>query len=63
MYIMDEEDDLNTNEEEKEVKEKDTICPRCGLRSYDDICQACGTPIVDKKDDEDEDYNWREKYR
>ncbi len=44
-------------------KEKDMICPRCGLRSYDEVCQKCGTPIVDKKDDEEEDTNWREKYR
>jgi len=42
---------------------KDPVCPRCGLRSYDGVCQSCGTPIVDKKDDEDEDYNWREKYK
>lgn len=42
---------------------KEPICPRCGLRSYDDICQACGTPIIDKKDDEEEDYDWREKHR
>lgn len=49
--------------EEKETETKDPVCPRCGLRSYDEICQACGTPIVSKKDDEDEDYNWREKHR
>ena len=49
--------------EEKIVEIKDSVCPRCGLRSLDEICQSCGTPIVDKKDDEDEDYNWREKYR
>ena len=52
------------NDENNEIKEeKDAFCPRCGLRSYDDVCQSCGTPIVDKKDDEEEDYNWREKYR
>lgn len=53
-------------EEEKENQEesiKDPVCPRCGLRSYNDICQNCGTPIIDKTDDEEEDYNWREKYR
>jgi ribosomal protein L37E len=55
---MDEE--INTNEE---IDRKEPVCPRCGLRSYDETCQACGTPIVDNKDDEDEDYNWREKYR
>ncbi|HLP86272.1 MAG TPA: hypothetical protein VK153_00115 [Candidatus Paceibacterota bacterium] len=49
------------NEVEKE--QKDSFCPRCGLRSYDDVCQNCGTPIIDNKDDEEEDYNWREKYR
>ncbi|MES2930205.1 MAG: hypothetical protein V4665_00255 [Patescibacteria group bacterium] len=45
-------------------KEKgDTNCPRCGLRSYDTECANCGTPIVDKKDDEDEEYDWRETKR
>lgn len=53
-------EDNNTNEENN-IKEP--ICPRCGLRSYNETCQACGTPIIDKKDDEEEDYNWREKYR
>jgi len=42
---------------------KDMNCPRCGLRSYDDICANCGAPIIDTSDDEEEDYNWREKYR
>jgi ribosomal protein L37E len=53
-------------EEETEIQEsstKEPVCPRCGLRSYDTECQSCGTPIVDKTDDEEEDYNWREKYR
>jgi len=53
-------EDNNTNEENN-VKEP--VCPRCGLRSYDNNCKNCGTPIVDKSDDEEEDYNWREKYR
>jgi len=62
---MDEEDiDNKYGSDEKEPKEvKEPVCPRCGLRSYDEVCQACGTPIVDKKDDEEEDYNWREKYK
>lgn len=50
-------------DEDEEKKQKEPVCPRCGLRSYDENCQACGAPIVDKSDDEDEDYNWREKYR
>jgi hypothetical protein len=54
-------DEDNEKNEETEVKEP--ICPRCGLRSYDEICKNCGTAIVDKKDDEEEDYNWREKHR
>lgn len=55
---------MEENEEEKqEETKKDPVCPRCGLRSFDDICQSCGTPILDKKDDEEEDLNWREKYR
>lgn len=48
---------------EKEVKEKESICPRCGLRSYDEICLNCGTSLVDRSDDEEEEYDWREKYR
>lgn len=51
------------NENQEEIDVKEPVCPRCGLRSYDEICQACGAPIVDKKDDEEEDYDWREKYR
>lgn len=50
-------------ETKKEKVKKDMNCPRCGLRSYDDICANCGAPIIDTSDDEDEDYNWREKYR
>ena len=58
-------------DEDFEIKEennskKEPICPRCGLRSYNEICQVCGTPIVNKKETEedDEEYdNWREKYR
>jgi len=56
--VMDENYDIN-----EENNTKEPICPRCGLRSYDEICQSCGTPIIDKKDDEEEDYDWREKYR
>jgi hypothetical protein len=47
--------------EEKETKEP--ICPRCGLRTYSDECPNCGTPIIDKKDDEEEEYDWREHKR
>ncbi len=50
-------------EELEQQAKKDPICPRCGLRSYDEACANCGTPIVDKNDDEDEEYDWREKKR
>jgi ribosomal protein L37E len=50
-------------EETTEIKKSEPVCPRCGLRSYDSECANCGTPIVDKKDDEDEEYDWREKKR
>lgn len=51
-------------DEETESKEKkEPVCPRCGLRSYDIHCAQCGTPIVDKKDDEEEEYDWREHKR
>lgn len=53
--------------EDEEIKEEssggDSHCPRCGLRSYDDICQNCGSPIVDKTDDEEEEWDWRETKR
>jgi ribosomal protein L37E len=52
---MDDELENNENQDKKEP-----TCARCGLRSYDDICQNCGTPIIDKSDDEDEEYDWRE---
>ena len=54
MYIADNE---QTNEEETS---KDLICPRCGLRLFDEICPNCGTPIIAKADDEDEEYDRRE---
>ncbi len=52
-------------EEETEQKDtkKDPTCPRCGLRSYDSDCPQCGTPIVNKKEDEEEEYDWREHKR
>ncbi|KKP91171.1 MAG: hypothetical protein US04_C0001G0138 [Candidatus Nomurabacteria bacterium GW2011_GWD2_36_14] len=53
------------NEDEiiEESNSPDTQCPRCGLRTYDDVCQSCGSPIISKIDDEEEDYDWREKKR
>lgn len=51
------------NEEIEQNQSNDPICPRCGLRSYSNECAQCGTPIVDKKDEEDEEYDWREKKR
>lgn len=50
-------------ENNKEEDLHEPVCPRCGLRSYDDFCQNCGTPIVDTSDDEEEEYDWREKHR
>ncbi len=56
--------DMDENEEIKEESYKgDSQCPRCGLRSYDDVCQNCGTPIMDDSDDEEEEYDWREHKR
>ena len=56
---------IKMDDENEKIEEttKDPVCPRCGLRSYDEICQNCGTPIVNKTDDEQEDYDWREKHR
>lgn len=50
-------------EELEDATKNDPTCPRCGLRSFDEECANCGTPIVDKKDDEDEEYDWRETKR
>jgi len=44
----------------EEETSKDLICPRCGLRIFEEICPNCGTPIIAKADDEDEEYDWRE---
>ncbi len=49
--------------EDEQVNIKEPTCPRCGLRSYDYQCAQCSTPIVDKKDDDEEEYDWREKKR
>ena len=53
--------------DDEEIKEKyggsDSECPRCGLRSYGDVCPNCGTPIIDNTDDEEEEYDWREHRR
>lgn len=50
-------------DEEEKINQKEPVCPRCGLRSYDSTCPNCGTPIVDNQDDEEEEYDWREKRR
>ena len=55
--IMDEENTI------EKLPREDSSCPRCGLRSYDDMCQNCGAPMVDKTDDEDEEWDWRETKR
>lgn len=56
---MEDEELLNQEEEHS----GDSICPRCGLRTYDSECSNCGTAIVDHKDDEEEEYDWREHKR
>lgn len=58
-YIVGE--DIDENNEAK--SKGDSFCPRCGLRTYEEFCQSCGTPIVDKSDDEEEEYDWRERRR
>lgn len=53
-------------EENLEIKNKDKVCPLCGLRQYGDICANCDTPIeeevdLDKKqEDEYDEYDWRD---
>ena len=57
---MEENNEIDQDKDETTPK-KDPICPSFGLRSYDANCQICGTPIVDK--DEEEEYDWREHKR
>lgn len=50
-------------EDEQQNEEKNTgnlTCPRCGLRILEEVCPHCGTPIIAKADDEDEEYDRRE---
>ncbi len=47
----------------EDEEQNDPKCSRCGLRAFDTTCQKCGAPVVDKSDDEDEEYDWREKKR
>ena len=53
--------------DKEETTTKEPTCPRCGLRSLQEECQNCGTPIIldkkDKEEDEEEYDNWREKKR
>ncbi len=58
---MDDEYQIQENNDSSYAKEP--TCPRCGLRSYEEICSSCNTPILDKKDDEEEEYDWREHKR
>lgn len=49
-------DEFYTNENNEAVHSSDGNCPRCGLRTYDPECQACGTSLsVDKNENEEED--------
>lgn len=51
--------DYDESENNEEISQ-DTTCPRCGLRVLDEICPSCGTPIISKTDEEEEEYDWRE---
>jgi len=51
------------DDEEETIEGNEPVCPRCGLRSYDSVCQNCGAPVVDKKDEEEDEYDWREHKR
>lgn len=58
-------DEFYINENEDNDISSDSNCPRCGLRTYESICPACGTSLsTDKKDEEEEDeYYERRKER
>jgi methionyl-tRNA synthetase len=55
-------DEEETTEEQTQ---DDSICPKCGIRQYGDICQNCGTKLEEdekeKTKDDDDEYDWREK--
>ncbi|MDD3662494.1 MAG: hypothetical protein PHT84_01365 [Candidatus Pacebacteria bacterium] len=49
---------------ELENEKEEPTCPSCGLRVYNEICPNCNISVVNKKDkeeDDDEDYDWRER--
>lgn len=41
----------------------DGNCPRCGLRTYEEICPVCHTPLAMAKDEKDEDEEYYERRR
>ncbi len=46
----------NTNENDENIPSGDSNCPRCGLRTYAEICPGCGMPLsIDKNEDDEED--------
>lgn len=59
-------DDEN-KEEIIEENMDDKTCPLCGLRQYGKICANCNTPIEEeidpdrRKEDEYDEYDWRER--
>jgi len=59
-------DKTEENSEEDNSVGGDSNCPRCGIRTYEETCPVCGTPLNIKKgkdDDEDEYYERRREKR
>lgn len=58
-------DDENTNEDL--TKDERNVCPKCGLRQYGSVCASCNIEIEGeedpdkKKEDEYDEYDWRER--
>lgn len=52
------------NNEIEEISSGDTNCPKCGLRTYEEICPMCGMPLaMDKKEKEEEEDEYYERRR
>jgi len=55
---------MDDEEEEIEQEENDKTCPQCGLRQYGKSCANCDTALDEedkKKDDDLDEYDWRER--
>ncbi len=57
-----EDEDINTTEDTSS-NSGDGNCPRCGLRTYEEVCPVCQTPLAIKKDEKEEEDEYYERRR